>query len=309
MSFRCVEQCVFLRGVDDQRCRRHDRPFAGDPVEVVQAHPGIHPRRVHAPCRPHATQPARACLPSALTSPCRQAPRRGAWQGAWSAAPPRARAPLRPRPWSTSMMRCSCAPSARPVTAARYECMARAQLRTDRADWFPLAARQAGASDRSVTDSATGSVNPRYTPAGCAAWNWISMKWSTASFQNVPEIRIATEPAMPATVIAARTGRRSRLRRIIRCAGVARRPRPSRSSSNGRNSAGAGGRSASAGLSVTTPRIAASVPPNPATSATSDPVTTTQGARMVIEFGEAEKFGVQRRDDPPKPSCRATIRR
>ncbi len=66
----------------------------------------------------------------------------------------------------------------------------------------------------------TGSAKPTLTCARCTMLNCTSMNHSMASPQKVPAMRIATEPAMPATVIAARNGLRSRLRMIMRCAGV-----------------------------------------------------------------------------------------
>ena len=46
------------------------------------------------------------------------------------------------------------------------------------------------------------------------------MNQSTASVQKVPAMRIASDPAIPATVTAARAGLRSRLRITMRCAGL-----------------------------------------------------------------------------------------
>ena len=47
---------------------------------------------------------------------------------------------------------------------------------------------------------ATGGCRARYRSAGIASSNWMCSRWSIASRHQLPEIRMATEPAMPSSV-------------------------------------------------------------------------------------------------------------
>ncbi|MFL6289606.1 MAG: hypothetical protein ACJ759_01800 [Thermoanaerobaculia bacterium] len=108
--------------------------------------------------------------------------------------------------------------------------------------------------------------------------NCSSMRTWTASPIDLPMMTREQPAAMPPTAIRVRTGRRERLRRIIRDGADRNRPSPIRSSRVSRYSAGASGRMASAGGRAATRRTASSTPAMAAPSATAT-AWTTRSAR------------------------------
>ena len=105
---------------------------------------------------------------------------------------------------------------------------------------------------------------------------------------------MATAAAMPMTDVAARTGCRPTLRRIMRTGADSKRASPARSSQLRRYRAGGSGRIASAGGSAATRRTAFSAPSAEATKLTVTPPATTPGGSRYCSVGNRKKVVVDR---------------
>ncbi len=160
---------------------------------------------------------------------------------------------------SMSSTRCSSAFAGRPNSAISLR---RCSLRKRTATTRNGAANSTPGRCASVSrmSSPRGSANARRTSSRRAARNCTRTVSSIESSPNWPTTISAQASAIARIEAAARSGRRSRLRRIIRGVGPIQCAMPRRSKSSRPKRGGAGGRIASAGGRERARRTAGSVP-------------------------------------------------